>query len=208
MREGAKASAGDIIVTRKNDRDLGIANGDSWRVEHVDGETITMRKLLDADRETGERRFAEETVEYRAAAEGADLEYAHDPDAGEDEQPEPGRPADLSYSITGHTAQGRTVWQGNALITGTEDRNWLTVAMTRGRAGNYAWTVGQPSAADPAPGTRTAPELDRYDRIERERAGLAPQERKLTELQEKSCGVNLSPCCLTCWTGTARSCRR
>ena len=150
LREGAKASVGDIIVTRKNDHALGIANGNSWRVEHIDGETITMRKLLDADRETGERRFADETVEYRAAREGADLEYAHDPDAGEDEQPEPGRPADLSYSITGHTAQGRTVWQGNALITGTEDRNWLTVAMTRGRDGNYAWTVGQPSAGDQA----------------------------------------------------------
>ena len=98
---------------------------------------------------------------------------------------EPGRPADSSDSITGHTAQGRTVWQGNALITGTEDRNWLTVAMTRGRDGNYAWTVGQPSAADPTPGTRTAPELERYDRIERERAGLPPEERKLTELQEQ-----------------------
>ena len=187
LREGAKASVGDIIVTRKNDHRLGIANGNSWRVERVDGETITMRKLLDADRDTGERRFADTTVEYSAARESADLEYAFDPDAGgeEDEQPEPGRPADLSYSITAHTGQGRTVWQGHGLFTGTEDRNWATVALTRGREGNFAWVAGLPSTADPTPGTRAAPELDRYDRIERERAGLPPEERPLTRQEEE-----------------------
>ena len=57
--------------------------------------------------------------------------------------------------------------------------------MTRGREGNYAWTVGQPSTADPAPGTRTAPELDRYDRIARERAGLPAEERALTRQEEE-----------------------
>ena len=182
LREGAKASVGDLIVTRRNDHELGIANGNAWRVEKIDGETITMRQMLDADRETGERRFADETVEYRAAKEWADLAYAEHP---ADERPEATRPADLGYSITGHTGQGRTVWQGNALITGNETRNWAYPALTRGTNGNYAWVVGQPAkVSDPTPGARPAPELARHERIERERAGLPEQARILTP-QEK-----------------------
>ena len=183
LREGAKASVGDLIVTRKNDHRIGVANGNAWRVEKIDGETITMRRMLDADRETGERRFANDTVVYREAKQSADLAYAENP---EEERPEATRPADLGYSITGHTGQGRTVWQGNALFTGNETRNWGYPALTRGTNGNYAWVVGQPAkVADPTPGTRPAPELARYERIERERAGLPGQERKLTPQEEE-----------------------
>ena len=89
LREGAKASVGDLIVTRKNDDKIGVANGDAWRVEKIDGETITMRRMLDADRETGGRRFADGTIEYRAAKDSADLAYAENP---EDEQPEASGP--------------------------------------------------------------------------------------------------------------------
>ena len=182
LREGAKASVGDLIVTRRNDHDLGIANGNAWRVEKIDGETITMRQMLDADRETGERRFADDTVEYRAAKEWADLAYAEHPD----ERPESTRPADLGYSITGHTGQGRTVFEGHALFTGNENRNWGYPALTRGTNGNYAWVVGQPAkVADPTPGTRPAPELDRFERIERERLGLPDEPRKLTGQEEE-----------------------
>ena len=182
LREGAKASVGDLIVTRQNDHKLGVANGNAWRVEKIDGETITMRRMLDADRETGERRFADDTVVYKEAKQWADLAYAENPD---EERPEATRPADLGYSITGHTGQGRTVWQGNALFTGNETRNWGYPALTRGTNGNYAWVVGQPAkVSDPAPGTRPAPELARHERIERERAGLPEQGRKLTP-QEK-----------------------
>ena len=83
LRDGVKASAGDLIVTRKNDHRLGVANGNAWRVERVDGETITMRRMLDADRETGERRFADDTVTYRAAG----------PPGRAGLRGEPGRPA-------------------------------------------------------------------------------------------------------------------
>jgi len=187
LRAGAKASVGDLIVTRKNDARLGIANGDSWRVEALDGETITMRRVLDPDRETGERRFADETVRYTAAKEGADLGYAYDPQAEAAEQDElsAGRPADLAYSITGHTAEGRSVQKSMTLATGSEDRNWLTVAATRGREANYFAVVGQLNRADPTPGTRTAPELERYDRIQRERAGLPERERTLSPAAEE-----------------------
>jgi AAA domain/TrwC relaxase len=183
LRAGAKASVGDLIVTRKNDRTLGVANGNTWRVERIDGETITMRRMLDADRETGERRFADETVTYRGTGDWADLAYAESPD---DERAEPDRPADLGYAVTGHTAQGRTVWQGNALFTGDENRNWAYPSMTRGTNANYAWVVGQPAkVADPTPGTRAAPELSRAERIERERAGLPETPRRLTPLEQE-----------------------
>jgi hypothetical protein len=44
--------------------------------------------------------------------------------------------------------------------------------MTRGTDANLAYVFTTPArAADPRPGTRTAPELDRYDRIRRDRAG-------------------------------------
>ena len=141
-----------------------------------------MRQMLDADRETGERRFADDTVEYRAAKEWADLAYAEHP---ADERPEATRPADLGYSITGHTGQGRTVFEGHALFTGNENRNWAYPALTRGTNGNYAWVVGQPAkVSDPTPGTRPAPELARHERIERERAGL-PESRASSPAQEK-----------------------
>ena len=54
------------------------------------------------------------------------------------------------------------------------------------RTANYAWVVGQPAkVADPTPGSRPAPELARAERIERERAGLPEQPRRLTPLEEE-----------------------
>ena len=62
---------------------------------------------------------------------------------------------------------------GIALVTGNEDRQWLYPAMTRGTDANLAFVFTIPARpADPAPGTRRAPELDRYERIRRERQGL------------------------------------
>ena len=121
LREGAKASVGDLIVTRQNDHDLGIANGNAWRVEKIDGETITMRQMLDADRETGERRFADDTVEYtgRQGMGRPGVRRAPGRAAGADAA----RPTSAT-AITGHTGQGRTVFEGHALFTGNENRNW------------------------------------------------------------------------------------
>ncbi len=151
LKNGARASVGDLIITRKNDHNIGVANGDTWRVETIDGGQITMRKLIDADRETGRRQFADDTVDYRAGKEHAELAYA----------------------ITGHSAQGRTVAEGIAMITGTETREWAYVAMTRAVDSNSAYVVTDPArVADPAPGTRPAPELGRQQRIDRAREGL------------------------------------
>ena len=47
--------------------------------------------------------------------------------------------------------------------------------MTRGTDANLAFVFTTPARpADPQPGTRPAPELDRYDRTRRERAGYPP----------------------------------
>jgi len=66
------------------------------------------------------------------------------------------------------------VHTGIALVTGTEDRQWLYPAMTRGTDTNLAFVFTPARAADPQPGTWPAPELDRYERIRRERAGYQP----------------------------------
>ena len=111
-----------------------------------------VRRLLDPDRATGQRRFTDQAFRYAGY-----------------------QSADLAYAITGHSAQGATVHTGIALVTGTEDRQWLYPAMTRGTDTNLAFVFTTPARpADPQPGTRAAPELDRYDRTRREHAGYPP----------------------------------
>ena len=62
---------------------------------------------------------------------------------------------------------------GLAVITGTEDRPHALVALTRGTDINLAYVFTlSPKRADPAPGPRPAPELDRYDQLQAERAAV------------------------------------
>ena len=113
-----------------------------------------VRRLLDPDPATGQRRFTDQAFRYAGY-----------------------QTSDLAYAITGHSAQGATVHTGIALVTGSEDRQWLYPAMTRGTDANLAFVFTTPARpADPQPGTRPAPELDRYERLRRERAGYFPDE--------------------------------
>ena len=111
---------------------------------------------LDADPRTGQRRWTDRTFLY--------ANYAD---------------AELGYAVTDHTAQGRTVHTGLAVITGTEDRQHAYVALSRGTDVNLAYVfTTSPKRADPAPGQRPAPELARYDQIYPERTGVrAPDTR-------------------------------
>ncbi len=147
---GATAGRGDLIVCTRNDHDLEagepgrtLANGDLLRIDQVLPGGLLVRRALDADPETGQRRWTDRQFLFANF-----------------------RDAELGYAVTDHTAQGRTVTVGLAVITGTEDRQHAYVALTRGTHENTAYVFTQsPKRADPAPGPRAAPELARYDRL-------------------------------------------
>ena len=154
---GARASAGDLIICRQNDHDLPagepgrtLANGDTLRIESIrDDGTVMVRRALDSDPGTGARRWTSRAFAYAGFG-----------------------TADLAYAVTGHSAQGRTVRVGIPVVTGTEERQWLYVAMTRGTDANTMIAFTRSARiADAEAGTRPAPELDRHQRTERERDG-------------------------------------
>jgi AAA domain/TrwC relaxase len=157
IADGAKASAWDLIICRANDHHLEadepgrtLANGDVLRIEAITRRGIMVRRMLDPDPATGQRRFTDRAFRYHGY-----------------------QTSDLAYAVTGHSAQGATVHTGIALVTGTEDRQWLYPAMTRGTDTNMVYVFTTPAqAADPRPGTRPAPELGRYERIRYERQGF------------------------------------
>ncbi|HEY6313557.1 MAG TPA: AAA family ATPase [Streptosporangiaceae bacterium] len=150
IADGTTASAGDLIVCTRNDHTVQagepgrtLANGDLLRIDAVTPAGLIVRRALDADPASGQRRWAAQQFLY----------------AGYHE-------AELGYAVTDHAAQSRTVHTGLAVIAGTEDRQHGYVALSRGTDTNmaYVFTVS-PKRADPAPGPRPAPELARYDRL-------------------------------------------
>ena len=155
IADGAQASAGDLITCTRNDHTVEagepgrtLANGDLLRVEAVTAGGLVVRRALDADPATGQRRWTDRTFLYSLFGD-----------------------AELGYAVTDHVAQGRTVHTGLAVITGTEDRQHAYVALTRGTDANLAYVfTTSPKQADPVPGPRPAPELARYDQIHAERA--------------------------------------
>ncbi len=155
IADGAQASAGDLITCTRNDHRVeagepgrALANGDLLRVEAVTAGGLVVRRALDADPATGQRRWTDRTFLYSLFGD-----------------------AELGYAVTDHVAQGRTVHTGLAVITGTEDRQHAYVALTRGTDVNLAYVfTTSPKQADPVPGPRPAPELARYDQIHAERA--------------------------------------
>jgi hypothetical protein len=157
IADGARASVGDLIVCTQNDHATeagepgrALANGDLLRIEAITPRGPIVRRALDADAATGQRRWTDRQFLYGRY-----------------------RNSELGYAVTDHVAQSRTVHTGLALITGTEDRQHAYVALTRGAATNQAFVFTQsPKLADPQPGPRPAPELDRYDHITARRAGL------------------------------------
>ena len=161
IAEGAEASAGDLIICRRNDHGIEagepgrtLANGDILRIEATTRHGLMVRRLLDPDPATGQRRFTKQAFCYTGY-----------------------QSADPAYAVTGHSAQGATVHTGIVLVTGSENRQWLYPAMTRGTDANLAFVFTIPTpTADPQPGTRPAPELGRYERIRHERTGYLPYE--------------------------------
>jgi AAA domain len=115
LADGNRASAGELIITRSNDRRLRISatdwvkNGDRWTVCSV-------------DRDGGLR------VKHRRSGRTIHLPGSYVRDS-----------AELGYAITIHTAQGITADTMHGLITGTESRQQLYTMCTRGRLSNHIY---------------------------------------------------------------------
>ncbi len=109
------ASAGDLVITRRNDRTLTtgqlawVRNGDRWQVTrvHRDG-SLDVQHLRNKNRLTLPADYVRESVE-------------------------------LGYATTIHAAQGVTADTCHGLITGEESRQLAYTMLTRGRAANHAW---------------------------------------------------------------------
>ncbi|MBW9211623.1 relaxase domain-containing protein [Mumia sp. zg.B21] len=116
LRDGTHASVGDVVLTRRNDRRLGVSNtdwvknGDRWTVTGIRGGTLTVRH-----RDSGLTTVLP-----------ADYVAAH---------------VELGYASTVHTAQGLTADVMHGVITGDETRQLLYTMLTRGRAENHVHVV-------------------------------------------------------------------
>ncbi len=115
LADGTRASAGDVVVTRRNARRLTltrtrwVTNGDRWLLEgaHQDG-SVTVRHL-ELDR----------LVTLPAAYVAEHLQ--------------------LGYASTVHGAQGMTVDSSHTVVSGEESRQLLYVALSRGRHANHVY---------------------------------------------------------------------
>jgi AAA domain-containing protein len=150
IADGTEAGRGDLILCTRNHHGVEagepgrtLANGDLLRIDAITTQGLLVRRALDADRQTGQRRWTDRQFLF--------ADYAD---------------AELGYAVTGHVAQGRTVRAGLAVFTGSEDRQHAYVALSRGTHDNTAYVYTTPvKLADLTPGTRPAPELARYDQL-------------------------------------------
>jgi conjugative relaxase-like TrwC/TraI family protein len=133
LADGTRASAGDLVITRRNHRRLRtlrggwVRNGDRWQISDVraDGSVVARRR---------DRRFGS-TVVLPAAYVAEHL--------------------DVGYAVTAHRAQGITVDTAHVVVTGSTTRENLYVSMTRGRDSNVAYV-----ALDRPDETHTPPHPD------------------------------------------------
>ncbi|WP_176338382.1 MobF family relaxase [Kocuria salina] len=112
LRDGLMAHAGDVVVTRRNDRTLQlnggkdfVKNNDVWTVEKVGADTATLRH-------TGHGGKITLDADYLA------------------------QHGQLGYAATVHRAQGATVDTAHAIVDSATDRAAAYVAATRGRETN------------------------------------------------------------------------
>lgn len=112
LADGNRASIGDTIRTRRNDRRLTtsptdwVKNGDRWTIADIDGGALTGRHATSGLRVTLPAAYVSEHVE-------------------------------LGYASTVHTAQGLTADTMLGIVTGDESRQTLYTMMTRGRHANH-----------------------------------------------------------------------
>ena len=100
---GTRASVGDLIICTRNNHSVeagepgrALANGDLLRIQAITRKGLLVRRALDADAGTGQRRWTDRHFVFNNYDD-----------------------AELGYAVTDHAAQGRTVTAGLAVITGS-----------------------------------------------------------------------------------------
>lgn len=112
-RDGDPIAAGALVATRQNDRELGVANRQTWLVDSVNADgRVTVK-----DPNTGHRRTL--SAEYVASN------------------------VQLAYAVTGHGAQGMTVDVAHTLLSDEMNASGAYVGLTRGRFANVLHVVGE-----------------------------------------------------------------
>jgi ATP-dependent exoDNAse (exonuclease V) alpha subunit len=115
LADGNRASVGDVIITRRNDRRLRLSatdwvkNGDRWTITHVDrsgGLTV---------RHSRSQLKCQLPADYVTTSTG------------------------LGYATTIHGAQGVSADSMHGLVTGQESRQQLYTMLTRGRHANHLY---------------------------------------------------------------------
>ena len=129
LDDGTRASAGDVIITRLNDRSLRgrdgswVKNGDRWVVRAVD--------------RNGDLHVAQ--AGHRAGRAGGKLVLPAKYVGGH---------VQLGYASTIHGAQGATVDTTHTVVNGAESRQGLYVALSRGRHENHLYLTDDEPAPD------------------------------------------------------------
>ncbi|NHA69970.1 MobF family relaxase [Phycicoccus flavus] len=115
LADGARASVGDTVITRTNDRTLRmtatdwVKNGDRWHVTALEpGGAVTVQHVRNGHHVRLPQAYVAASV-------------------------------DLGYAATIHTAQGVTADASHTLLTGEESRQLAYTAATRGRVANHLY---------------------------------------------------------------------
>jgi hypothetical protein len=130
--DGCRASVGDVVITRTNDRRIRtirggwVKNGDRWLVTDLRRDGSVLVKRLGA-------RGGQTVLPPEYVAEHVELGYA----------------------VTAHRAQGVTVDTAHVVVTASTTRENLYVSMTRGRESNIAYV-----ALDQPDDSHSTPEAD------------------------------------------------
>ncbi|WP_259342681.1 MobF family relaxase [Corynebacterium falsenii] len=118
--DGLSIGDGDLIQTRRNDSDLGVANRQQWRVQHVEDDGTVYAS------EVGGGRKNPPTV-------ALPVEYV-------------GEHAHLSYAATAYGVQGATVGGSHTTLSEATSAAGVYVGMTRGRQTNRLHIVAEDMA--------------------------------------------------------------
>lgn len=106
--DGLSIGAGDLIQTRKNSNDLGVANRQQWIVQHVESNgTVYAREVESGRKNPHTIALPAENVE----------EHAH-----------------LSYAATAYGVQGTTVDGSHTVLSEATSAAGVYVGMTRSRS--------------------------------------------------------------------------